>query len=174
MNHTFASPENVRFFAYGCLLDGTLLNGLTDGPELIDMAWLPRWRVVFSHVAFLVPDEGGQAFGAMFKIPARDLTALDWFEGRAYRRTLVRPRHAGSDDETKAIAYVARDAEYVRRFLSPPPETYLNKIYEAYDVLGAPPRARRDLVRAQDAAEKALERRRFDRWDYENAMVPDE
>ncbi len=104
------------YFAFGSNLDLRQFARRCPGATAAGRARLPDYRLAFTRystkrkggVADIVPEAGGEVWGALYEVEEHHLALLDDFENvpRSYRReTLAVFDDAG--EEREAVAYVA-------------------------------------------------------------------
>jgi gamma-glutamylcyclotransferase (GGCT)/AIG2-like uncharacterized protein YtfP len=110
------------YFAYGSNLDPAQWQGRCPGSPFVAVARLDGYRIAFPRrspvrgcaVASIVPDAGGIVWGALYRMDAADLAALDRREAcfpdrpaeSRYLRAPVSVTHAGGA-AVDAFTYVA-------------------------------------------------------------------
>jgi gamma-glutamylcyclotransferase (GGCT)/AIG2-like uncharacterized protein YtfP len=133
-----------QIFVYGCLLEDRLLRDLAPSMRFVGSAFARGYRLMFSHVAYLVPDDDARTFGAVFEVDEDELRIIDCFEGASYTR---RPIIVDTPwDELVAEAYVAEYPYAVMLTQSPPRPGYLREIVAGYRALHAPVEAAASLT----------------------------
>jgi gamma-glutamylcyclotransferase (GGCT)/AIG2-like uncharacterized protein YtfP len=99
---------SVQLFVYGSLKRGGLHHEELEGaPFLGEARTAPGYRLTEQGAYFALLQEGGAGAvrGELFTVPLARLTALDAFEGQAYRRGAVRLSAAHSRGFREALAY---------------------------------------------------------------------
>lgn len=143
-------------FAYGSNLDAEQMLERCPSAELVDVATLPRVRLVFAGMSMrwngggvagieLAPRANrGQLHGAVYSLSPADLLRLDLFEGHpgAYERVVAHPK-LGSGFVMAADVYMLRRGLNSPR---PPASEYLARIEKGYRDHGLPLSALRGAV----------------------------
>ncbi len=131
-------PEPLLYFAYGSNLSREQMRSRCPESRFVRRAWLPGHRLAFSGyskkwggaVATIVVEVDYAVPGLVYELGARDLEALDGFEGypRVYQRKLA----VVHDDDARDLHVVTyyQVAETVR--FGEPSERYRGVIEAAY------------------------------------------
>jgi gamma-glutamylcyclotransferase (GGCT)/AIG2-like uncharacterized protein YtfP len=105
--------EMPLYFAYGSNMDrGAMAERCPDAVAL-GAARLEHHRFFVARAGYasVEPRRGAAVHGALWRVSARDLVALDAYEnvaGGLYRRAILPVRHGNA--RRRAIVYLARDA----------------------------------------------------------------
>lgn len=99
------------YFAYGSNMSRALMAGRCASARALGTARLAGYRFIISadRYASIVPAPGAAVHGVLWRLAARDLTALNIYESLdsgLYRRVLLPVRHAGG--LARALVYVGR------------------------------------------------------------------
>ena len=102
----------TRYFAYGSNMSIAGMARRCPGATPIGRARLDGWRFGFFPQGFatIVPDGASVVHGVLWRVSARDLAALNAYEGvdaGLYVRRVVAVRHG--DQSMPALIYVARN-----------------------------------------------------------------
>lgn len=141
------------YFAYGANMAVEDMRARCPGAKLLSTARLCGFRFQISRDGFatVVPDAAKTVFGALWRLTAGDLRALDAYEEidrGIYTRTRidVRLRHGGV---TRAIIYMAANVEPGR-----PRRRYIRAIIESARHFKFPAAYLRELSQWETPAEK--------------------
>lgn len=137
--------KTSSYFAYGINMDRGHLRGLCSNAMPISQAVLPGYRFVINRAgwATVVPADGFEVHGALWRVSEPCLELIDRFEGvdeGLYRR--ARLPVSSPAGETTAEIYLALDEEP-----GVPEASYIRAIIQAAKVAGAPEVYLRELER---------------------------
>jgi gamma-glutamylcyclotransferase (GGCT)/AIG2-like uncharacterized protein YtfP len=107
--------ETRLYFAYGRNMHPAIMAERCPGAEFVGPAVLPDYRLLINRrgVSTVVPDNGHEVHGVMWRLTDACEASLDVYEGIAadhYRKGEVRPVLAGVPSGP-ALVYLATDVE---------------------------------------------------------------
>ncbi len=119
----------VLHFAYGSNMSRKLMHARCPSAVALGVAQLANWRFVITRDGFasLVSEPGAVVHGVLWQLSARDLTAVNAYEGLdvgLYRRRILPVRFNGQ--RRSALIYLGRSSEPGR-----PRPAYLDVVIEA-------------------------------------------
>jgi gamma-glutamylcyclotransferase (GGCT)/AIG2-like uncharacterized protein YtfP len=109
------------FFAYDANIDPARLQGVAPGAEFQFIAHLPEWRMTFSiangdgGLPAVRPESGNTVWGAVFRLPAADVDALNELEageGRVPTTTQAMDREGRRHDVLVHVAESEPNGEF--------------------------------------------------------------
>jgi len=98
------------YFAYGSNMSRAAMAARCPGAQALGVAELSGWRfIIGGGYASIAPMPGGEVFGILWRLTARDVAALNAYENidsGLYRREQLTVRHEGA--AKSAMVYIGR------------------------------------------------------------------
>jgi gamma-glutamylcyclotransferase (GGCT)/AIG2-like uncharacterized protein YtfP len=151
------------YFAYGHNTDTKEFKKRIPNATFVDTAVLPNYKLSFHTWADIERAEGEEVFGVVWKVPEKNITDLDWFEGlgRDYKRSNKKVRLSNG---TLQIVFVYEQLLKPER---PPKVQYVRWLQRGYKEHGLPMKQLNDALRTlglnKKIPKRATRRRSYSR-----------
>lgn len=95
----------MLYFAYGSNLNIKAMQRRCPAAKPVTAAMLGGYRLQFQTYYAVVPDPAGRVPGALFELTPACVRALDAYEGKDYRQTILKVTRGDTGETVDAMAY---------------------------------------------------------------------